>query len=969
MAPETQVDVLVIGAGPAGLMCALALSRAGIHTRVVDKLPERIKHGRADGLHVRTLEILQTYGLAERIIPLGHRLYTSVTYSTDNPSGKLARVGNKASTMVMGGRYPFGIMVNQAIVEGVFREAMCDVGRQHGEMAYEYPSSSSPRQVRVEQGVSPIWMNYEDDYVNVQLRDSTGNLEVVRAKYVVGCDGAHSWVRSQLGYTMEGDHSNAVWGVIDTVPTTDFPDIRNHAWINAGQRKCQIIPRENGLVRFYVQLLEADTGGERFDRSKITARDIEEIAQQIFKPYRLEFPQRPQWWTVYVVGQRLATKYSASRRVFLVGDACHTHSPHAGQGMNAAIGDSHNLAWQLVHALRGWAKPHLLDMLRLLKAFAGFIARDSGTGIRYSATMKQGVAFQSLAPRIIIGQRVPPQVILRMADSRPFEIHDVLPSDSRFKLLIFGGDMSHNRQAIIELGRSLTCHEFGIGKMHDLFGVVYIAKLGKNCATMLDVPASLVWHWSCAFVDAINARDGGGQAYQSYGISNDGCVVLVRPDGYVGTILPLDGEKLGSNRNITCYSFVTLTTTHSASMPRSASLSRAGSVRSVDAPGLSRDEYYYFSDGNVVLLVANVLFRLHSSLLSRECEMFKNMFSRPTRLAPSMSLDGSPEMTKKGKEGSCDENPIVVPQLQPQPFRNFLLAIYGRPGDQEFRSLFKDAIELDNFQAITTFIKIIDIVDLAHRFIAPDIETWALSQLKDHARLIETINAYQISSKSYGRLLNYAKRVEDEELVLWTRHWTRSYYAGAIETSSIASSAFGPNQKMRERLVREYKLATAARSIDTPIFGYLFCFLLSLGHEFWDKQSCLTREDRITLLGAQVRLTPLPQSIPLKWIDVGSSGQPGLRTTLRLCSECHFTRVWRSTFGGTYQAMLWSNAPLGGAFALSILPNRRQKFANETRILVPKSCTKNCREVCLNYIDKNLDTVFHRLTEFCKKVE
>jgi phenol 2-monooxygenase len=154
--------------------------------------------------------------------------------------------------MVMGGRYPFGIMVNQAIVEGVFREAMCDVGRQHGEMAYEYPSSSSPRQVRVEQGVSPIWMNYEDDYVNVQLRDSTGNLEVVRAKYVVGCDGAHSWVRSQLGYTMEGDHSSkqytirtcqtlivpidAVWGVIDTVPTTDFPDIRNHAWINAGQR-------------------------------------------------------------------------------------------------------------------------------------------------------------------------------------------------------------------------------------------------------------------------------------------------------------------------------------------------------------------------------------------------------------------------------------------------------------------------------------------------------------------------------------------------------------------------------------------------------------------------------------------------------------------------------------------------------------------------------------------------------------
>ncbi|ELU40529.1 FAD binding domain-containing protein [Rhizoctonia solani AG-1 IA] len=381
MTPETQIDVLVVGAvdtGPAGLMCALALARAGVHTRIVDKLPERIKHGRADGLHVRTLEILQTYGLAERIIPLGHRLYTSVTYSTDNPSGSLNRVGNKASTMLMGGRYPFGIMVNQGIVEGVFREAMCETGRQHGEMAYEYPAPSPPRQVRVEQGTSPVWMNYESDFVDVHLRDSGGNLEAVRAKYVIGCDGAHSWVRSQLGYSMEGDHSNAVWGVIDTIPITDFPDIRNHAWINAGQRKCQIIPRENGLVRFYVQLLEADTDSERFDRSKIKSKDIEEIAKEIFKPYKLEFPQRPQWWTVYIVGQRLATRYSASRRVFLVGDACmlriafmgivtktfagHTHSPHAGQGMNAAIGDSHNLAWQLVHTLRGWTKPRLLDM-------------------------------------------------------------------------------------------------------------------------------------------------------------------------------------------------------------------------------------------------------------------------------------------------------------------------------------------------------------------------------------------------------------------------------------------------------------------------------------------------------------------------------------------------------------------------------------------------------------------------------
>ncbi|CAE6444659.1 unnamed protein product [Rhizoctonia solani] len=404
-------------------------------------------------------------------------------------------------------------------------------------------------------------------------------------------------------------------------------------------------------------------------------------------------------------------------------------------------------------------------------------------------------------------------------------------------------------------------------------------------------------------------------------------------------------------------------------MPKSTSLSRAGSVRLSGVQGLLRDEHYYFQDGNVVLLVGNVLFRLHSSLLSRDSDMFRNMFSKPARFPSSMSLDGSTEVTKKGKEGSCDENPIIMPQLQPQPFRNFLLAIYGRPGDKEFRSLFRNVAELESVQAITTFIKMIDIVDLAHRFIASDVETWALSQLKSHSRLIETLNAYPISSKSHGRLLSYAQRTEDEELILWARHWTRSYYTGAIETSSIASSAFGPVQKIREQLVREYKLATITQSSDTPIFGYLFCFLLSLGHEFWDKQGGLTREDRITLLGAQVRLTPLPRSIPLGWIYLGSPNQPGLRNVLRLCSECHFSRAWRSIFGGAYQTMLRSDAPLGGVFALSILPSRRQRFANETKNLASETCAKNCRDICLKYIDKNLDTVFHRLTEFCKKVE
>jgi hypothetical protein len=130
-------------------------------------------------------------------------------------------------------------------------------------------------------------------------------------------------------------------------------------------------------------------------------------------------------------------------------------------------------------------------------------------------------------------------------------------------------------------------------------------------------------------------------------------------------------------------------------MSQRASLSRAGSLKSTVAPVCFRDDSYYFQDGNVVMLVANVLFRVgknapvqritsnksqvHTSLLSRESEVFKDMFATPARLASSMSLDAPDGLPRKrGKEGSCDENPIVIPQLQPYQFRNFLLVIYGR---------------------------------------------------------------------------------------------------------------------------------------------------------------------------------------------------------------------------------------------------------------------------------------------------
>lgn len=121
---------------------------------------------------------------------------------------------------------------------------------------------------------------------------NAGREEVVRAKYMLGADGAHSWVRNQLGFKLEGDSADYIWGVLDIVPITDFPDIRMRCAIHsASSGSVMVIPRENKLVRLYIQLTTAsgDGSGKRFDRSQINPQVILQSAQRILAPYKLDY--------------------------------------------------------------------------------------------------------------------------------------------------------------------------------------------------------------------------------------------------------------------------------------------------------------------------------------------------------------------------------------------------------------------------------------------------------------------------------------------------------------------------------------------------------------------------------------------------------------------------------------------------------------------------------------------------------
>jgi phenol 2-monooxygenase len=185
----------------------------------------------------------------------------------------------------------------------------------------------------------------EDDTAEMLARaaelDAKKNrTEVVRAKYMLGADGAHSWVRNQLGFKLQGESTDYIWGVLDIVPITDFPDIRMRCAIHSAENgSVMVIPRENKLVRLYIQLTTTgDAGGAKFDRSTITPQTILKSAQRIMAPYQLRYSYCD-WWTAYQIGQRVGDSFSLKERVFLAGDAVHTHSPKAGQGMNVSMQD------------------------------------------------------------------------------------------------------------------------------------------------------------------------------------------------------------------------------------------------------------------------------------------------------------------------------------------------------------------------------------------------------------------------------------------------------------------------------------------------------------------------------------------------------------------------------------------------------------------------------------------------------
>ncbi|KAJ0135869.1 Uncharacterized protein HZ326_21105 [Fusarium oxysporum f. sp. albedinis] len=483
MSPE-KFDVLICGAGSAGLTAAIWLAQFDVNFRILERQSGPLEIGQADGVQCRTVEIFESLGISETLLRESYHVM-ELAFWSDNGQGqsKIHRTHLAPDTEPGLSHQPH-VILNQARINEIILD---EVNRLKGGVSDTWIEYGL--QVHHVKVTSEECEGHDEDYpVEVMvLKGNTSHL--YKAKYVIvklfflepesnstlqGSDGAHSTVRKSLGFEMVGDSSDAVWGVMDVIPRTDFPDIRKKCPINSDSGNLLLIPREGDqMVRFYIEL----PGMKAHD---VTQEYLHERARQIFHPYKMEIAHTA-WWSAYSIGQRQANQFAKDLRVFLTGDACHTHSPKAGQGMNVSLQDGYNIGWKLGHLLGGRAPPEILETYiserqgtakdlidfdrHFTKLFSTTYRQENGitagvfkdefvkagcytAGIatKYGASMltRPGDGCSQIASKLVVGMRFPSSLVLRVCDSRPLHLSRALPSDGRWHLVVFAGDMVAN---------------------------------------------------------------------------------------------------------------------------------------------------------------------------------------------------------------------------------------------------------------------------------------------------------------------------------------------------------------------------------------------------------------------------------------------------------------------------------------------------------------------------------------------
>lgn len=577
-----ELDVLIVGAGPAGIVQAAQLTNyPGVNVRIIDSRPGRLEVGRADGLWSRSLETFQAFEFQERIFAEAQPLEDACFWlpRPDDPTkiGRAIRIEKQTDGV---SEFPL-IIVNQSRVIDYFAEY----------------AANGPGKITIDYGHEFLDLVVEDsgEYpVTVRLRDPQGQVRTVRTKYVVGCDGSRSKVRDCTDIEVQRDKASHAWAVMDVLASTDFPDVRTECGVQSDKEGSILqIPREGGhLVRYYVSLgdVEEDT------RSAIFATTFEEVtakANRILAPYSLDV-REVTWFSIYEVRHTVAQKFDdvpveligeRQPRVFVAGDACHTHSAQAGQGMNVSIQDGWNLAWKLGQVLEGRSDASLLatysaerqviaqNLIDFDREYAGTLSKRpeelgspqefadfylnsmeylAGFATQYRASAITGVdEHQALATGCPVGKRYRSTKVARVADSSTRELGHHFRADGRWRLYAFADAEGTEVAALADWlendpGSPVAQFTPEGADIDSVFDAKVVYQQPYADVDLEQVPAYFrpqVGPFRMTDAEKVYAARPGDDIFDIQGIDRRGALVIVRPDMYVAHVLPLTARE------------------------------------------------------------------------------------------------------------------------------------------------------------------------------------------------------------------------------------------------------------------------------------------------------------------------------------------------------------------------------------------------------------------------------------------
>ena len=486
--PAMDCQVLVVGASPTGLVLAAELLARGIRTRIIDQGDAVTLQARAIGIHARTLEVLAMMGLAERFLADGHVVRHTRFYSEGRclASLEFARSGSR-----------FGFMLNlpQDQTERLLRARVTELGGV------------------VENRTELTGLTAGGDAVTAAVRGPKGQAETITARYVVGCDGAHSRVRRELGLTFRGHHYPQDWLLADVLLDWDLREDATHAFFRTDGLPLILFPMRGHRWR-----LTLPFAGNRGAQAP-TLEEIQRLTgQRVPRPVAVSDPS---WLACFRSHRRSASAYRRGH-VLLAGDAVHIHSPAGGQGLNTGMMDAHNLGWKLALVVAGRAPDTLLDtygaerrpvaedVLKLTHALVHYASLTHPVRRRI-----RDIVVPALARSPVIQRRAARRMSQVYVSYRPGPL--VRPGRSR------GAPRAGQRMPDIQVradGQATTLHGVLRSGRH-----VLVAP-GAHAASVLSDPALRLHRSDLEIVTPTPAS----------GDKGTGPFVLIRPDGHVAAL-------------------------------------------------------------------------------------------------------------------------------------------------------------------------------------------------------------------------------------------------------------------------------------------------------------------------------------------------------------------------------------------------------------------------------------------------